>query len=65
MIKKNTVLTLIACIIAGFANAQTSSSNLLSEEKINQRLENSRKKGLTPWEIKHQGQFLHKQLKKK
>ncbi len=64
MIKKTTLLTLITCITVVFAKAQTPSSNLLSEEKINQRLENSRKKGLTPWEIEHQGQFLNKQLKK-
>src|SRR6185312_8916814 len=60
---------LIICIVASiFTKAQITSieypSGYLSEEKIYQILEKSRKNGIQEWEVQKQNEILHSQLKK-
>ncbi|MEO8761597.1 MAG: hypothetical protein ABI388_09275, partial [Bacteroidia bacterium] len=62
MIKKITLI--IACILTSMCvKAQVNTSNLLSEEKINQQLEIARKNGITADEIGMQKKILHQKLK--
>lgn len=63
---KKITLSVICFAASLFVKAQITPieypSNNLSEEKITQVLENSRKKGVQEWEIQKQNEILHRQL---
>lgn len=68
MSKKSTLLFILLISINLFIKAQTGPieypSGYLSEEKIAQQLEKSRKNGIQEWEVQKQNAYLHAQLKK-
>src|SRR5580658_5784246 len=67
-VKKKSTVLLLFLVIGVFINAQVSSvsypSGYLSEERISQMLENSRKRGMKELEIQKESQLLHLSLKK-
>jgi len=66
--KKTTILTLIFIAASFVSKAQITSvsypSGYLSERKITEILENSRKSGTKEWEVQKQSNLLNRQLKK-